>query len=446
MKYAPYYKRNLKLAFPIVLSQAGQVIVQQVDTMMVGYVGTVELAAAAFANSVFVIGMIVVLGFTFGLTPVVGLAYKNESKKYLQGILVNSHVLNIGFGFLITLLLIGVGYLFPYMGQDEQVWKLAIPYFYTLVASLLPLIIFFTNKQFAEGIGNTKQAMYVTITANIINIILNYILIFGKFGAPELGLMGAGIATLISRVFMAIVFILMFKKGKTFSEYHSGLRFDLINIESLKKLISIGFPIAVQLLLEVLAFALSAIMAGWLGVIPLASHQIAVGLASISFMIVVGIGSATTIRVSHQLSNKDMHGLMMAAKASIHIVLAFMAVTASLFLIFRNVMPRIYTADEAVIILAAQMLIAAAVFQLFDGLQVVMISILRGFGDVKPAMRYAFVAYILINLPLSYLLAFKLGFGLVGLWIGFIVGLAIASLLFYHRFTVIYKKTMLEMK
>ncbi len=439
MKYLPYYKRNLKLAFPIVLSQAGQVMVQQVDTMMVGYVGTVELAASAFANSIFVIGMIIAMGFTFGLTPIVGHAYADNNKKYLQNLLVNSHVINIGFAVIISIVLYAISFAFPYMGQDESVWKLALPYFYTLVASLLPLIVFFTNKQFAEGIGNTKKAMYVTISSNIINLILNYLLIFGKFGFPEMGLLGAGIATLISRIYMAIVFVYIFKYGNTFSDYYSSLKFRFINSASVKKLFSVGMPISIQLLLEVLAFALSGIMAGWLGVIPLAAHQIALGLASVSFMIIVGIGSATTIRVAHQFSNNNMESLLMAAKASIHIVLGFMLVTASLFFVFRNYLPRIYTQDPAVIIIAAQMLIAAAVFQLFDGLQVVMISILRGFGDVKPAMRYAFIAYILINLPLGYLLAFTLGYGLIGIWIGIIVGLAVASIMFYMRFRTLMK-------
>jgi len=440
LKYLPYYKRNLKLALPIVLSQAGQVIVQQVDTMMVGYVGTTDLAAAAFANSIFVIGLVIVMGFTFGITPAVGLAFNNKNNKYLQSLLVNAHVLNISFAILISALLYGISFTFPYMGQNEEVWKLSQPYFFTLIASLLPLIIFFTNKQFAEGIGNTKKAMYVTISSNIINVIFNYILIFGKFGAPELGLLGAGISTLISRIYMAVMFVAIFKYGETFKDYYSSLKLEYIDKIAIRKLFSLGMPIATQIVLEVSAFAFTAVMAGWLGVIPLAANQIATGLSSISFMIVVGIGAATTIRVSHQMSEKDYNGLLMAAKASIHIVLAFMAITASTFLILRGILPRFYTQDEAVIILASQMLIAAAIFQLFDGLQAVMISILRGFGDVKPAMKYSFIAYILINLPVGYFLAFTLEMGLKGLWIGFIVGLAAAAFMFYFRFRKLVKK------
>ena len=428
------------MALPIVISQAGQVIVQQVDTMMVGYVGTVELAAAAFANSIFVIGMVLVMGFTFGITPAVGLVLSENNKKYLQRLLVNAHLLNVSFALIISVILLLIAFAFPYMGQDTEVWQLSKPYYYTLIASLLPLIIFFTNKQFAEGIGNTKKALYVTISSNIINIILNYIFIFGKFGFPELGLLGAGISTLISRIYMAAMFVAIFKFGNTFKGYYSKLRISLIDKESLKRLYDLGMPISMQIVLEVAAFAFTAVMAGWLGVIPLAANQIAMGLSSISFMMIMGVGAATTIRVSHQMSSKDYNGLLMAAKASIHIVLTFMLGSAILFLIFRGSLPKLYTQDSAVIALASQMLIAAAIFQLFDGLQAIMISILRGLGDVKPAMKYAFIAYILINLPVGYFLAFTLEMGLAGLWIGFIFGLTVAAILYYMRFRKLVKR------
>jgi len=437
-KYFPFYLRNLKLAFPIILSQIGQVLVQQVDTMMVGYVGTEELAASAFANSVFFIGMVIVMGFTFGITPIVGHLVSENNKTKLSGILSNAIIVNTIFTIVIAILLYIVSYFFDYMGQAKVIESLSRPYYFTLVLSLLPLIVFFTFKQFAEGIGDTKNAMYITISANIINIILNYLLIFGKFGMPEMGLLGAGIATLISRIYMAIGYIIVYYFNKLLKQYFNHINIFLINRVSIKQLFSVGLPISMQLLLEVLAFRLTAIMAGWLGVIPLAAHQIAIGLASISFMIIVGVGSATTIRVSHQLSHKDYNGLLMATKASIHIILGFMSITAILFLSLRNYLPLLYTKDIDVILLAAQLLIAAAIFQLFDGLQVVMISILRGFGDVKHAMIYAFIAYIIINLPLGYYLGFTLKFGVIGLWGGIIFGLGSASMLFYWRFRSIF--------
>jgi len=439
-KYYPFYIRNLKLAFPIILSQIGQVMVQQIDTMMVGYVGTVELAASAFANSIFIIGMVIVMGFTFGITPIVGHLVSDKDKTKVSSILSNAIVINIGFSMLIALLLYLTSFYFNHMGQVDEVAILSQPYFLSIVLSLIPLIIFFTFKQFAEGIGDTKNAMFITISSNVINIVLNYILIFGKLGFPELGLLGAGIATLISRIYMALGFIGVFSYNKIFSPYLHKISIHLINRKEIKELFSVGIPISMQLLLEVLAFGLTAIMAGWLGVIPLAAHQIAIGLASISFMVIIGVGSATTIRVAHQLSHKDYIGLMMASKASIHIILGFMGSSAILFLFLRNYLPLLYTNDIDVIIVTSKLLIMAAIFQLFDGLQVVMISILRGIGDVKHAMIYAFIAYILINLPLGYFLGFSLNYGIIGLWVGLIMGLVIASLLFYIRFRTIFAK------
>jgi len=439
-KYIPFYKRNLKLAFPIILSQIGQVLVQQVDTMMVGYVGTIELAASAFANSIFLIGMVIVMGFTFGITPIVGQSVAKSNKTILSKILTNAFFINIIFAVFISIALYLLSFFFTNMGQESRVINLSIPYFFTLVLSIVPLIIFYTLKQFAEGIGNTKHAMYITILSNVLNVILNYVLIFGKFGFTEYGLFGAGIATLISRIFMAFGFLFIFYYNKQYKLYFKRINLYSINKVYITKLFVVGIPISMQILLEVLAFALTAIMAGWLGVIPLAAHQIAIGLASVSFMIVVGVGSATTIRVSHQLSHKDYTGLIMASKASIHIILAFMGLTSITFFILRTWLPILYTNDQAVILLASNLLIAAAIFQLFDGLQIVMVSILRGFSDVKHAMVYAFIAYIMINLPLGYYLSFELDFGIYGLWIGIIVGLGAASLLFYWRFRTLFQK------
>jgi MATE family multidrug resistance protein len=407
---------------------------------MVGYVGTTELAASAFTNSIFLIGMVIVMGFTFGITPIVGQSVAKNNKIILSKILTIAFFINIIFAIFISIALYLLSFFFTNMGQESRVVSLSIPYFFTLVLSIIPLIIFYTLKQFAEGIGNTKHAMYITILSNILNIILNYILIFGKLGFSEYGLFGAGIATLSSRIFMALGFLLIFYYNKEYRLYFKRIKIYYINKVYITKLFIVGIPISMQILLEVLAFALTAIMAGWLGVIPLAAHQIAIGLASMSFMIVVGVGSATTIRVSHQLSHKDYKGLIMASKASIHIILTFMGLTSIIFFIFRSWLPILYTNDQAVILLASKLLIAAAIFQLFDGLQIVMVSILRGFSDVKHAMIYAFIAYIIINLPLGYYLSFKLNLGIYGLWIGIIVGLVSASLLFYWRFRELFQE------
>lgn len=437
--YFPYYFRNLRLAFPIVLAQLGQIVVQQADIMMVGHLGATELAAIAFANSIFIFGMVFAMGFSLGLTPAVGHITDKTQYKLLAKLLTNAYVVNLFIILLLMLLMYLLSFFFHRMGQTHEVVVLAKPYFFTLLLSMLPLSLFFTNKQFAEGIGDTKNAMYVTLVANVLNILLNYVLIFGKWGFPDLGMLGAGVATFISRVFMAVGFFVIFKKRNVFTRITRYVDLKSCDIVSLRKLFLLGLPISVQMFLEVAAFGLSGIMAGWLGVVSLASHQIALGLTTMTFMLSVGVGAATTIRVSHYYAERNFKSLILAANASTHLVLVFMGFSGLLFFIFRHQLPHFYTQDAEVLALSATLLISTAVFQLFDGLQVVMLSILRGLGDVKHAMVYSFVAYILINLPTGYLLAFTFKMGTVGLWLGFIVGLSSAGLLFYSRIRTIYK-------
>ncbi len=422
------------------LSQAGQVLVQQVDNMMVGSVGTIELAAASFANSVFILGMVLGMGFTLGLTPLVGHAFGAGKHKESSSLLYNSAITNTVYGLFIFVAMYSVSFFMMRMGQPEDVAALAIPYYRILVFSMIPFILFFTLKQFAEGIGDTVNAMIITLIANVVNFGVNYTLIFGKFGFPQLGLNGAGIGTLISRIVMALLFLFLFLYKDKFRIYLNDAVKSKIDFQKIYKLISVGWPISVQIVLEVCAFVLGAIMIGWLGAIPLAAHQIGIGLASITFMIVSGIGSGTTIRVSHQFSRKNFDGLSKAAYASIHLVIAFMSFTAFLFVILRNYLPWLYTSDPAVIAVASQLLIMAAAFQIFDGLQVVMLGILRGLADVKYAMIIALISYIIISLPLSYLFGFILEMGAVGVWVGLVVSLGIASVLFLQRFIKLYNR------
>ncbi len=433
-EFIPYYKRILLLAFPVMLSQAGQVLVQQVDNMMVGSVGTIELAAASFAGNIFIIGMVIGMGFTFGLTPLVGPAWASGDNKLAGKWLHNSIVLNLIITFILMVLMYSVSFFMNRMGQDEAVAKLAIPYYRILVVSMLPFMLFFTIKQFAEGIGNTMNAMLITLSANAVNIIFNYLFIFGKLGFPEMGLTGAGIGTLIARTAMPVIFIFVFLKKDVFRPYLFNIFRSQLDRKILKRLFEVGWPISSQIVLEVLAFALGALMMGWLGPAPLAAHQIAIGMASLTFMIVTGIAAGTTIRVSHQYNLGDYHSMKKATFASVHLVLGFMSITALTFFFLRNQIPLLYTSDKEVIIVASRLLILAAIFQVFDGLQVVILGALRGLTDVKFAMMVAFVSYILISLPLSYFLAFTVNWGPEGIWVGFVVSLAIAGLLFLARF------------
>lgn len=419
---------------PVVISQIGQVSVSLIDNMMVGHVGTSELAAASFANSVFMIGMFFGMGITFGITPLIGSAFSSGKTSEVVMWLKNGIFTHLVAAVGLFLIMIGVYFLLPLMGQPEIVTELARPYYLILCISYIPFMLFFSVKQFLEGIGNTKIAMYITVTANAINVLFNYLLIYGKFGFPELGLNGAGFGTLISRVAMPVLFFAYIMNTQAVKKYFILAHHELFNFQKIISLLKIGIPIAFQIIVEVITFSLGAIMMGWLGEVPLAAHQVAIGLASFTYMISLGISQANTIRVSHQMGVKDYKALKRAAFASTHLVLIFMSSMGLVFVFARNLLPFLFTVDSQVIEIASGLLIIAAVFQVFDGLQVVMLSTLRGMADVKLPMFIAFFAYLFIGIPTSYVFSFILKLGPQGIWYGYLAGLGVAGILFYLRF------------
>jgi MATE family multidrug resistance protein len=432
-KYFPFYKRLMKLAMPLVLTQAGQMTVQLIDTAMVGRVGTAELAASSFANSIFVVIMLFGLGIFLGITPLLSHAMGAGDDHKVAGIMKNGFVLSTILLVLITLISWSLTWAMPHMGQPERVVELAIPYYQTLVVSLIPFLLFVLLKQIGEGMGNTMLAMIATILSNLLNVLFNYMLIFGKLGFPELGLLGAGYATLISRIVMPILLFIGFQRLKQIRHYFQLMPSVKSSITEMKKIFNIGFPIAAQLVLEVSSFALAAIMMGWLGDVPLAAHQVALGLASFTFMIANGVAMATTIRVSYQLGTQDFDSMEKVSYSAVHLVVTYMGLCGLGFFLFRNQLPYIFTTDVDVIHQAASLLIVAAIFQLFDGMQVVCLGILRGFADVKAPMFIAGFSYIGIGLPVSYLCAFTFHLGPEGIWYGFVAGLVSAAVLLAFR-------------
>ncbi len=438
--YIPFYKRNLYLALPVVLSQVGQVTVHLVDNMMVGHVGTTELAAAAFANNVFMIGMYFGMGITYGLTPLIGKAFSRGKFQEVAALLKNGVFTHLAAAIVLSAVMFGIYFVLPLLDQPPEVLNLAKPYFLMLCLSYFPFMLFFSMKQFFEGIGNTKMAMQITITANVVNVVVNYVLIFGKLGFPEMGLIGAGIGTLVSRLCMALLFVMFILKIPKNKKYFEEAHKQVFSIKKVILILKIGIPIGFQIIVELFAFGIGAIMMGWLGEIPLAAHQVTIGLASFTYMISLGVSQANTIRVSHQMGVKNYKALQMAASASTHLVLAFMLFMGFVFIIARNYLPLMFTVDSAVINIAAGLLIVAAIFQVFDGLQVVMLSTLRGMADVKIPMFFAFFAYLLVGIPTSYILTFVLNFGPQGIWYGYLIGLSTAGILFYFRFRYVFRK------
>lgn len=438
--YIPFYKRNLYLAMPVVLSQVGQVTVSLVDTMMVGHVGTAELAASSFANNVFMIGMLFGMGITYGITPLIGNDFGNGRLKQVTIWLKNGILTHMAVALVLSAVMFGVYFSLPFMGQQAEVLELAKPYYLLLCFSYIPFLLFFSIKQFFEGVGNTKMAMQITLFANLVNIVFNYVFIFGKLGFPEMGLNGAGLGTLVSRLVMPAMFVIYIVRKPRFLRYFLAAHRQAFDWKKVVAVLKIGIPIGFQIIVEVSAFGIGAIMMGWLGETPLAAHQVAIGMASFAYMISLGISQANTIRVSHQMGLGDFRALKNAALASTHLVLAFMLFTGIVFVVFRKVLPYMFTTDTEVIVLASNLLIIAAIFQLFDGLQVVMLSTLRGMADVKIPMFMAFLAYLFIGMPVSYVCAFLLDFGPNGIWYGYLAGLGAASIMFYFRFQYILRK------
>lgn len=443
-EFLPYYKRNMAVALPVMITQAGQVLVQIADNIMVGHVGTGQLAGVSFANALFVIALVTMIGFSQGLTPLVGQSIGQGRHKAAAEYLKNSAVLNsIAYG-LVFLALLGVLTLMSSMGQDPEVLVYAKKYFSINMFSIIPMMFFFTSRFFAEGVGNTRYAMWITIVANLLNIFLNWVLIFGHCGMPALGVQGAALSTLISRVFTAVLFVVILFSAKAFSAYTSeafGIGRTMatdgkvrISAARMGEILRLSLPIAFSSLLEVTAFSFAAIMVGWMGKTELAAHQIVHNLSQLSFLIATGVGAATTIRVSHQYGAGRYHETFMAGRAATHMAIAYMCTCGGLCLIFRGILPHAYTNDPEVIAIASSLIICLAVYQVSDAIQLTSMSALRGLKDTKVPMFYAAISYYGVAIPAGYVMGFKLGLGPEGVWYGLFAGLTVAAVLFHSRF------------
>lgn len=439
-EYLPYYKRNLKVAFPVMLTQLGIALMGVIDSIMVGHHSTAELAAVSFANAIFFSVMLFPLGIMMGLTPMVGKAYTQGERVRVRRLFANGLLNSTLWGITTVLFMACFIPLIPHMGQESVVVEKAQPYYILVVLSILPLIIGNSFRQFLEGLGNTMVAMIITISSNLLNIILNGLLIFGLCGLPELGSTGAAIATLVSRCTLPIAFVLAMKFKREWAQYLKKSDKSDISRTVIREINKIGMPIGFQTWLETIAFTLSFIFVGWISKETLAAHQIANHMSDLTFMIALGVGAATTIRISHQWGANNYEGIRMAANASIHLIIVLNSIGALLMVSFRHLIPHIFTTDIEVIEIAANILIYTALYQLSDGLQAVGAAMLRGIQDVKAPMYIALLAYGVICLPLGYVLTFPCEMGVDGMWIGFIVGLSVAAILFHIRFRKKFKE------
>ncbi len=432
-----HYVAHIRLALPIMFAQMGHLIVQMTDSIMLGHYDTTALAASSFAQSVFTVGLVFSVGVTLALTPPVGAARGAQDVLAAVRWLKHGAAVNLTIALLVTLLLLA---LYPWlnrMGQTPTVAAAASNYYLCLVASLVPVIVFQTFRQFTEGLGNTRIAAAITVLEVLLNIVLNYVLIFGHWGCPRLGLVGAGLATLLVRLALPLAFAGFFIKLQFFAPYRAALRTVPWSRAVTGEYFRLGLPLGGQFVLEVGAFAAGALMMGWLGEIEQAAHQIAIGIASFTFMGASGIAAATTIRVSYYLGARQPAAMRAAGFAGAHVVLAYMGLTALVILALHSALPLLYTGDSAVIGKAAKLLLFAAAFQLVDGLQVVMLAALRALTDAATPTVLAGIAYLGVALPTSYVLAFPLGWREAGIWMGYVAGLALAAGLFLARFHIL---------
>jgi MATE family multidrug resistance protein len=435
-KYKPFYSDNLRLAVPIVVSQLGHTLVNMADSIIVGhFAGTTPLAAVSLVNSIFMLILVIGLGISYGLTPLIAQEHGRKNNVECGKLLSNSLVINFSTSVLLYLFIhFGTLSIIDHMGQSREVVAHAKPYLTYLGLSIIPLMIFQTFKQFTEGLGFTKQAMYISVWGNILNIVLGIIFVKGLFGIAPMGVKGVGLSTLIDRTVMAIVMSYYVMKSKNFKSYISEFKLLGINKVRARKIFKIGAPVALQYAFEISAFSGAAILIGTIGTVQQAAHQVAINLAAVTYMLASGVASAATIKTGNNFGKQAYHELRKSAIASYHVIIGFMSLTALLFVFANTLLPYIYTEDHAVIAIAAQLLIIAGFFQLFDGTQVVGLGVLRGIGDVNIPTIITFIAYWLIGIPLGYYLGITMKIGVNGIWYGLTIGLLTASLLLFLRF------------
>jgi MATE family multidrug resistance protein len=445
-KYKPFYKDNLTLAIPVVISQLGHTLVHTADSVIVGqFAGTIPLAAVSLVNSTFMVIMVIGIGISYGLTPLIAQEDGKGNKIECSKLLINSLLLNAVFGILLfAILYFGSVFFLDHINQPPAVVEQAKPYLNLLGISIIPLMIFLTFKQFAEGLGFTKQAMKISIWGNIGNIIIGVILVKGLLGFEPMGVKGVGYSTLIDRMVMAIVMVIYVFRSKYFKNHLRNFSIKSISRIRMKRIFKLGAPTAMQYTFEVGAFSAAAILIGTIGVVEQAAHQIAINLAAATYMMASGISAAATIKTGNNYGKNNYSSLRLSAISSYHVVLIFMGITALIFVGLNKYLPYIFSTDEAVIHIAAGLLLIAAVFQLFDGAQVVGLGILRGMGDVNIPTFITFTAYWLIGLPIGYLLGIKYNFGAEGIWFGLTFGLLTASILLFIRFQMLTKKLELQ--
>ena len=426
------WRENVPLALPVIIGQLGHIVTSVADSIMVGQLGVISLAAVSLAGSITSVPLVFGIGVAYGLTPLVARAYGQKRWGKAYRLLKNSTFVNLLTSTIMFLFAWLLFLLVQKTNQSIEVVEESRVYLILIMVSYIPFMLFLSGKQYLEGMGDTKTPMRISLIGNLLNVLLNGVLIFGLFSFPVLGILGAGIATIIARIIMAIhVWYFVLEKRNNYKIVQDNV---IISIRAIRSLLKLGLPSGLQYVFEVSAFAASAWIIGTYGPSQLAAHQIAINLASISYMAATGLGAAGTVRMGQLLGAKRGGEALNAGKSLFSLTIAFMIFTGILFFTLRNILPSFYTTDSDVISAAASLLIVATIFQVSDGLQATALGVLRGMQDVKTPTVISFVSYYVIALPLEWLLGTYFGWGAIGVWVALAIGLTLSATLLISRF------------
>ena len=439
-RYTVEFKNNLKLATPIMLGSLGHLLVGLIDDIMVGRLGPVELAATSLGNSIVFIAISIGFGFSLAITPLIAESDGEGDQEKSRSIFQHGMLLTTVLGVTMAVMLLLIKPILNHLDQPPEVVVLAIPYFEIIAISMIPMMIFQGFKEFTDGLSQTKYAMYATILSNIVNVVLNFALIYGLWIFPRLEIVGAAIGTLISRVILVIFMYYILSSKKKFHHYLLRLRLEEFNKRVLKKIVNLGFPTAMQMLFEVGLFTAAVLLAGTLGAYEQAANQIALKMASTTFMVAVGIGVAATIRVGNQKGLKNYEELRRVAFSNFLLILIIMFMFSIGFVVFKDYLPYIFTDNVEVATMASGLLIVAGMFQLSDGLQAGILGGLRGLQDMKIPSILSFVSYWLIGFPICWYLGTRTSLETQGIWIGLLAALFFSALFLFLRFNYLSKK------
>jgi len=428
-------KRTLVLGWPIILGNLSQMALGIIDSAMVGAIHSSQLAAAAFVNNLITLPLILGTGLTTAISPLAASSLgEGDQDKPLRILYNGMWVVGIMSLVFATALHFGTGLTFHF-GQDEIVAELAQPYLRWLGWSIIPMTLFMAVKQYADGLGKTRYPMYLALAVIPINVLVNYAFIYGKWGAPRMELEGAGVGTLISRVVILVGILLLIFRHTSFAPYRQHLSDQLqLKWSRVQDVIRIGIPSSLQYGMESAAFAVTGIMAGWLGYIQQAAHQIALSVSALTFMVSIGISAAGSIRVAYAYGKKDWAGAREIGKTTFVLAIAYGIFCAILFVLGRHHLPLLFNDEARVLQYATILLIMAAIFQISDSVQAIGVGLLRGIQDVRIPTVFVFLAYWVVGLPLGYYMAFYQNWDISGLWVGLIMGLTASAALLTFRF------------